>query len=223
MSRAGYDARKYTLNAGEPVTLPTASQYVLISASRGDGLINSLAISIGDANAAYSTWPFGIAIKCALDQSARVISTIDQTVVIAFSIGDTQISDSRAFPTYPRPSVKRFFANAGSPSVPYTQIFDGLLNTAGVVISSLHWRWMFGAVTGSIDAFMSSSGESEGFHSAYEQIGATATVNVAAERSYFKPIIIPPGQDLGYTLNNAGTLRWSLEVLYSFLFEAPTQ
>lgn len=92
----GYDTRTYNLVANVAQSLPSAREFMIISATID---ITALNFSMGDDNGDQEVWPFGVIIGIK-DGSvkARIGSSVSQTVVIAMLDGDVTIKDNRFAP-----------------------------------------------------------------------------------------------------------------------------
>ena len=92
----GYDTRTYNLVANIAQALPSAREFMIISASID---ITALNFSMGDDNGDQEVWPFGVIIGIKEGSvKARIGSTVNQTVVIAMLDGDVTIKDNRFAP-----------------------------------------------------------------------------------------------------------------------------
>ena len=94
--RAGYDTRSYTLTAGVQQSLPSAREFLIISATVD---ITAIGFNLGDNNGDFETWPFGFAIGVTEGSvKARIQSSVTQTVVIAMIDGIATVKDNRFAP-----------------------------------------------------------------------------------------------------------------------------
>ena len=94
--RAGYDTRTYTLTAGVQQSLPSAREFLIISASVD---ITAIGFNLGDNNGDFEVWPFGFAIGVTEGSvKARIQSSVTQTVVIAMIDGIATVKDNRFAP-----------------------------------------------------------------------------------------------------------------------------
>lgn len=94
--RAGYDTRSYTLTAGVQQSLPSAREFLIISASVD---ITAIGFNLGDNNGDFEVWPFGFAIGVTEGSvKARIQSSVTQTVVVAMIDGIATVKDNRFAP-----------------------------------------------------------------------------------------------------------------------------
>ena len=94
--RAGYDTRTYTLTAGVQQSLPSAREFLIISASVD---ITAIGFNLGDNNGDFEVWPYGFAIGVTEGSvKARIQSSVTQTVVIAMIDGIATVKDNRFAP-----------------------------------------------------------------------------------------------------------------------------
>jgi hypothetical protein len=94
--RAGYDTRTYNLQAGVPQALPSAREFLIISATVD---ITTIGFNLGDNNGDFEVWPFGFAIGVTEGSvKARIQSAVTQTVVIAMIDGLATVKDNRFAP-----------------------------------------------------------------------------------------------------------------------------
>ena len=94
--RAGYDTRSYTLTANVQQSLPSAREFLIISASVD---ITAIGFNLGDNNGDFEVWPFGFAIGVTEGSiKARIQSSVTQTVVIAMIDGIATVKDNRFAP-----------------------------------------------------------------------------------------------------------------------------
>ena len=92
----GYDTRTYNLVANIAQALPSAREFMIISATID---ITALNFSMGDDNGDQEIWPFGVIIGIKEGSvKARIGSSVNQTVVIAMLDGDVTIKDNRFAP-----------------------------------------------------------------------------------------------------------------------------
>lgn len=92
----GYDTRTYNLVANVAQSLPSAREFMIISATID---ITALNFSLGDDNGDQEIWPFGVIIGIKEGSvKARIGSTVNQTVVIAMLDGDVTVKDNRFAP-----------------------------------------------------------------------------------------------------------------------------
>lgn len=95
-TRAGYDTRTYNLAANVPQALPSAREFLIISATVD---ISALGFNLGDNNGDFEIWPFGFAIGVQEGSTkARIQSTVAQTVVVAMIDGIATVKDNRFAP-----------------------------------------------------------------------------------------------------------------------------
>ena len=94
--RAGYDTRSYTLTAGVQQSLPSAREFLIISATVD---ITAIGFNLGDNNGDFEVWPFGFAIGVSEGSvKARIQSSVTQTVVVAMIDGLATVKDNRFAP-----------------------------------------------------------------------------------------------------------------------------
>lgn len=94
--RAGYDTRSYTLTAGVQQSLPSAREFLIISATVD---ITAIGFNLGDNNGDFEVWPYGFAIGVTEGSvKARIQSSVTQTVVIAMIDGLATVKDNRFAP-----------------------------------------------------------------------------------------------------------------------------
>lgn len=94
--RNGYTVRTFNLLANTPQPLPSAREFLLVTASVNT---DAISIAIGDDNGDLEQWPLGFAVGVKEGSTrARVMSTITQTVTVAMADGSVQVVDSRLAP-----------------------------------------------------------------------------------------------------------------------------
>ena len=92
----GYDTRTYNLVANVAQALPSAREFMILSATID---ITALNFSMGDDNGDQEIWPFGVIIGIKEGSvKARIGSSVNQTVVIAMLDGDVVVKDNRFAP-----------------------------------------------------------------------------------------------------------------------------
>lgn len=92
----GYDTRTYNLAANVAQALPSAREFMILSATVD---ITALNFSMGDDNGDQEIWPFGVIIGIKEGSvKARIGSSVNQTVVIAMLDGDVVVKDNRFAP-----------------------------------------------------------------------------------------------------------------------------
>lgn len=94
--RGSYDVRTYVLQANVLQALPSAREYLIVSATVD---ISAIGFNMGDSNGDFEPWPFGFAIGMKEGTSkARIQSSINQTVLIAMVDGEVTVKDTRFAP-----------------------------------------------------------------------------------------------------------------------------
>lgn len=91
-----YTVRTYNLQANTPQALPSAREYLIVSATVD---IQALAYALGDGNADLEQWPFGFAVGVREGVTkARIQSSVAQVVQVAMVEGNAIVRDNRFAP-----------------------------------------------------------------------------------------------------------------------------
>jgi len=92
---SNYNVRSYPLVANTPIALPSARQYLLVTAIDN----TAVTIALGAQNSDFDPLILGIAIGVEQGSiKARIRSSISQTVTIAYTTGKATMVDSRFAP-----------------------------------------------------------------------------------------------------------------------------
>lgn len=205
-----YEVRSYTLQAGSPVSIPPARQYILISASAS---IDAVQLGLGPSNGALSQWPYGISVKVQRPVKSRLASTISQSVTIAFVSGDAELTDDRSSNTVTQSPISTVglagLYATGAVAVT-TDIVAAAANLNGITVYGA-----YGAVqaTGALDAALHVMADLQPFFSIVSPLGLGTATNTPGALA--QQWTIPAGSALKY--QNVNATRFALYVNYKVL------
>lgn len=131
-ARPDYETRTYVLAANTPLALPPARQYLIINASVDDGAVQ---IATGSNNAEFSQWPAGYSVAIDPTLTARIQSSVAQTVTIALAFGEVLVRDSRSAALSASPWSGRTSLTQGvGAAATVTVVVPATSNVRGIVL-----------------------------------------------------------------------------------------
>lgn len=224
-----YDTRTYNLVANAPQNIPAGREYLIISASVDR---DALQIAVGDANASFAQWPIGIApkVKDNTDQSkmmtARILSTVTQTVTIAFVSGDIEVRDARTLITGQsgiiQTQARGLTPGAGGSTNAFSANASPVLvaagaNLNGVEVYSVSYQAHLQAVSSSVIASISANAGNESAFPFFASNGAAGPVNQSMFTNFENPVRFSSGVNVNLNITGTGTFLINVSALWRVL------
>jgi hypothetical protein len=89
-----YTIRTHTLQPNVPVSLPPGAEYTLLTATDD----TNLQISVGDNNAEFAQWLYGIKLSFEPPVPTRIVSSVAQRISVLITGGGVYFDDTRYRP-----------------------------------------------------------------------------------------------------------------------------